>query len=359
MTAAVLDITGRFTRGTFTLDLDLSAAAGEIVVVLGPNGSGKTTLLRGVAGLVPIAHGRIELAGRVLDAPSDGVWIEPERRRVGYVFQDYRLFPHLSVLENVAFGARYHGLTKRAAGTVAAGWLDRLGLAGFANRRPTALSGGQAQRVALARALAAQPDVLLLDEPLAALDATTRADIRATLNEHVAQFPGPVLIVTHDPIDALVLAHRVIVLEEGRVVQQGSPLDIARRPATAYLAGLMGLNLYAGRVADGRVTLDGGGELVAATLPPADLVHVAIRPSAITLHTQRPEQASTRNVWPGRVTAIQPLGDRIRVDVAGRPGALVDITAAAVAELHVDVGASVWLSAKATEIEVYPRRQED
>lgn len=350
-----LAVSGRFAYGDFVLDLQMSAAAGELVVVLGPNGSGKTTLLRGIAGLVPIEHGRIDLSGRVLDAPAQGTWVEPERRRVGYVFQEYRLFPHLSVLDNVAFGARCNGLGRRAALSAAGDWLDRLGVAGFADRRPDALSGGQAQRVALARALASRPDVLLLDEPLAALDATTRADVRAALKDHVADFHGPVLIVTHDPVDALVLAHRVVVVQEGRIVQQGSPLEIARRPATAYLAGLMGLNLYAGRVADGRVILDGGGNLVAAALPGVELVHVGIRPSALTLHTQRPEQASTRNVWPGRVTGIQPLGDRIRLEVDGAPAALVDVTAAAVADLRVDVGASVWLSAKATEVEVYPR----
>jgi molybdate transport system ATP-binding protein len=341
-------------RGAFELAVGFAVAPGEVVAVLGPNGAGKSTLLRAIAGLEELSGGSVGAAGQVWQDRE--VFVPPERRRTGVVFQDYRLFPHLDVRDNVAFAARSAGVRRSASRARATAWLERLELASLAHRRPDQLSGGQAQRVALARALARDPVVLLLDEPMAALDAAARLDVRAFLRDHLAEFPGPVLLVTHDPLEAMVLADRLLVIEAGALVQAGSPAEVARRPASPYVARLVGLNLWSGRLdpARGTVALDAGGELAVATAADPGRVLVALRPSAITVHTERPEHTSTRNLWPGTVTDLQLLADRVRLQVGAGPPALVDVTQAAVAELGLDVGTPVWLSAKATEIEAYP-----
>ena len=237
-------------RGSFTLEVSLTAAPGQVLGLLGPNGSGKSTLLSAVAGLTPLSAGRIALAGTVFDDADQGTFVEASGRPIGFVFQNYRLFPHMTVADNVAFSPRARGQGKQAARSAARYWLDRLRLTDLADRKPGQLSGGQAQRVALARALAGQPALLLLDEPLSALDAGTRLDVQTELKRHLADFAGPCLLVTHDPLEALVLADQVVVLEGGRIVQEGTPALIARQPGTDYVAKLVGLNLYAGR-ADG------------------------------------------------------------------------------------------------------------
>jgi molybdate transport system ATP-binding protein len=342
-------------RGSFTLAVSLAAAPGRVLGLLGPNGAGKSTLLGAVAGLTPVSAGRITLAGQVMDDADAGTFAEPSSRPVGFVFQNYRLFPYLTVAENVAFSPRARGQGRRAARAAASHWLDRLGLAGLAGRKPDQLSGGQAQRVALARALAGQPELLLLDEPLSALDAGTRLDVQAELKRHLADFTGPCLLVTHDPLEALVLADRLIVLEGGRIVQEGTPALIARQPATEYVAKLVGLNLYAGRADGAQVKLTGGGEFVVADQGAHGDVLVAFRPSAVVVSTERPEHGSARNIWPARITGLTLLADRVRLDLEGQPSALVDVTPAAVAELSLQPGSQVWLTTKATDLEVYPR----
>ncbi|MGH8962884.1 MAG: ABC transporter ATP-binding protein [Jatrophihabitantaceae bacterium] len=338
-------------QGTFRLDAELEVGPGEVVALLGPNGAGKTTLLRAVAGLRSVDSGQISLDGEILDSAE--VFVPAERRRIGVVFQDHRLFPHLRVVDNVAFGPRSRGVPRARARATANDWLGRLGLGELARRHPRELSGGQAQRVALARALATEPRALLLDEPLAALDVQTRAEVQGELREHLGAFGGPTLLVTHDPIEALLLATRIVVLEQGRVVQQGTPAEITSRPVTPYVARLVGVNLYAGIASDGVVTLDGGGELV---VPDADdgQVLVALRPSMLTVHTREPHDSSARNVWPVKIESLAPLADRIRVTARGRQSVLVDVTAAAVAELGLAPGTPIWLAAKATDLTVYP-----
>lgn len=353
---AGLVLDGTVRRGSFELALRLEVGAGEVAVVLGPNGAGKSTLLRAVAGLEPMASGTLHVAGR---AWQDGDRVLPvEQRAAGVVFQDYRLFPHLDVLDNVAFAARSAGVRRGPARDRAADWLARLDLGDLARRRPAGLSGGQAQRVALARALARDPDVLLLDEPMAALDAGARLEVRGFLRTHLARFEGPVVLVTHDPLEAMVLADRLVVVEGGRLVQQGTPVEVARRPASSYVARLMGLNLWSGQLDHaGRVALDAGGSLELSSAGPPGRVLVALRPSAISLHTAAPAGAgagSPRNHWAGRIASMERLADRVRLQVTGAPDALVDVTAAAVGELGLAEGRGVWLAAKATEVEAYP-----
>jgi molybdate transport system ATP-binding protein len=367
-------------RGRFTVQARLRVGDGEVLAVLGPNGAGKSTLVRALAGLLPLRAGRITLTGPdgdtargdpiVLDDPDAGAFVPVQRRGVGVVFQDHRLFPHLSVRDNVAYPGRVAGQGRAAARADAQGWISRLGLGELADRRPAQLSGGQAQRVALARALARGPRLLLLDEPMAALDARTRIDVRAELKRHLAGYDGPVVLVTHDPVDALVLAGRILVLEGGLVSHEGTPADVARRPATEYVARLVGLNLYSGTVVDAtarRISLDAGGTLEAAgsdagvddsastaALVTGGSVLVAVPPSAIAVHPGRPGPGSPRNVWPATVMGLEQLADRVRVELDGMPPALADITPRALAELELQTGRPVWLSVKATEIVTYP-----
>jgi molybdate transport system ATP-binding protein len=343
-------------RNGFSLDIELGAGPGEVVAVLGPNGAGKSTLLRALAGLLPLDDGWVELDGQLLEDTAAGHRTTPRHRRVGVVFQDYRLFPHLSARENVAFGLRSTGTPKAAARAAAEDWLDRLGLAALAGRRPAELSGGQAQRVALARALCAQPRLLLLDEPLAALDARTRTEVRTQLRDQLASFPGPALLVTHDPLEAMALTERLLILEEGRVVQDGPAAQIARRPATPYVARLVGLNLVRGTAAAGRLHIEGGGVLSMCNPHLTGPALAVVRPSAVLISTTKPGPSSARNVWPGRLSALEALGDRVRVTVASVPPLLADITTQAVADLRLAPGDQVWVSCKATDIETYPDR---
>ncbi len=353
-TPGALVFDGTVRRGSFELAVSFSVGPGEVLGVLGPNGAGKSTLLRAVAGLEELSEGRIEVAGEVWQ--DEDTFLAADRRRAGLVFQEYRLFPHLDVRDNVAFADRAAGTRRGPSRTAAGEWLDRLGMTALAHRRPHELSGGQAQRVALARALARDPEVLLLDEPMAALDASARIDVRGFLRDHLADFAGPAVLVTHDPLEAMVLADRLLVIEQGRLVQEGTPAEVARRPASPYVARLVGLNLWTGHLdaAARTVELDQGGRLAVATESASGRVLVALRPNAITVHTEMPGHTSNRNVWTGTVEDLQLLADRVRLQVGGSPQALVDVTHAAVAELGLDVGGRVWLSAKATETEAYP-----
>jgi molybdate transport system ATP-binding protein len=339
-------------RGSFRLDLRLHISAGEVLGLLGPNGAGKTTALRALAGLQPLTAGHVTLAGLDVDRPGSRVWTPTEQRPVGVVFQDYLLFPHLSALDNVAFGPRRHGVDRRTARRQAADWLSRVGLAEHVRAKPRHLSGGQAQRVALARALAVHPVLLLLDEPLAALDARTRLDTRAELHRHLAEHPGATLLVTHDPLDALVLADRLVIVEDGHVVQEGDAASITAQPRTDYVARLVGLNLYRG-IADGHAVRIGDG----LTFTVADSLHgeafVAFPPSAVALHPHQPE-GSPRNAWPATITGMQRHGDNVRVQLAGRIAVAADITPAAAAHLELAPGQPVWAAVKAAETRAYP-----
>jgi molybdate transport system ATP-binding protein len=338
----------------FTLDVDLEIQAGATVAVVGPNGAGKTTLLRALAGLRGLSAGRIELDGTVYDDPDAGVYVPPERRPVGVMFQDNLLFPHLTALENVAFGLRSRGFRRGEARRRAADWLERVGLDGRSHARPRELSGGQAQRVALARALASDPAMLLLDEPLAALDATTRNEVRRDLRRHLTTFPGVRVLITHDPIDAAVLADHVIVLDHGRVAQAGTPAEITTRPRTRWVAELTGTNLFAGIAGDdGVLRLDHGGVITIADHVTPGPAFAVVHPRSVALHRDRPE-GSARNTWRGTVNAVEPVGDRYRIDIDAVPPVVAEVTSASVRDLGLAEGVEVWVAIKATEVDVYP-----
>ncbi len=338
--------------GRLDLEVDLTAEAGEVVAVLGPNGAGKTTLLRALAGLVALDAGRIVLDGVTLDDPVRETFVPPELRSIGVVFQDYLLFATMSVLENVAFGLRARGTARAEARRQAMQWLERVGLSDRSADRPGVLSGGQAQRVALARALATSPRLLLLDEPLAALDAGARGGVRRDLRRHLASFEGARVLVTHDPVDALTLADRVVIVEDGRVVQAGTVPEVSSRPRSRYVADLVGVNLWQGIGTDGVINLMGGGRLVAADHVPGDLFAM-VAPAAVALHHEAPH-GSPRNVWAGTIDTVDLAGDRVRVTVAGTPRIVAEVTPAAVAELGLRPGDPVWVSVKATEVSAYP-----
>jgi molybdate transport system ATP-binding protein len=328
----------------FVLDMSLSLDHGETVALLGPNGAGKSTAVSALAGLVPLDEGEIVLGGRTLD--SQDVFVRPDLRRIGVVFQDYLLFPHLTAAENVAFGVRDRKRRREAAIT----WLARVGLADFADHMPGSLSGGQAQRVALARALASAPELLLLDEPLAALDVRTRLAMRRVLSEHLRAFPGPRLLITHDPTEAFTLADRILVLEAGSLTQVGTADDIRLRPRTRYVAELAGSNLFVGVADEGSVDV-GGHVLQIADRFIAGPVTVTVRPSAVTVHLVRPA-GSPRNVWETVVDLLEPIGDRVRL-LTGAPLPLtVEITAESAVALGLGPGVPVWVAVKATEVEV-------
>jgi molybdate transport system ATP-binding protein len=346
-----LDAAVALRRGTLDLAVDLAVADGEVLAVLGPNGAGKSTLLRVLAGLLSPSEGHVTVDGTVWDDAR--THLPAHRRRLGMVFQDALLFPHLTVGENVAFGLRTRGVHRAQARTAAAGWLARVGLEGLGDRRPAQLSGGQAQRAALARALVGAPALLLLDEPLSALDARTRLTVRAELRRHLAEFAGSTVLVTHDPVDAMALADRVLVVEDGRIAQTGTPTEVSRRPRTDYVARLVGLSLLAGTGEGGSVRLDGGG-VVAVGADAVGPVFAAVRPESVALYLERPH-GSPRNVWPARLVGATPHGHTVRCELAGEVPLVADVTATAFAELGLVPGAEIWATVKASEVAVYAR----
>lgn len=350
-----LSVDVRCRRGSLDLQASLSVEAGEVLAIVGPNGAGKSTLAHVVAGLVTPDSGQVSLGSEVFYDAARRIAVAPQDRGVGMVFQDHRLFDHLNVVDNVAFGPRSQGISRAEAHDDASWWLSQLELAELAGRRPTELSGGQSQRVALARALAARPRCLVLDEPLSALDVAARVMVRRSLRRHVDTFAGPTVVVTHEPVEALALADRLVVLEEGRITQTGDSAEIARRPRSDWVARLVGLNLLAGTAdGDGNIWTGEGGRVVAGDPMPPGPVSVAIHPHSVSLH-RRPPSGSFRNVVDGQVGDIEVMGTRVRVTVEGRPTLVAEVTAAALADLRLCPTARVWAAFKAADVEVYPR----
>jgi molybdate transport system ATP-binding protein len=354
----VVDATA--SRGDFEVRARFEAAAGQTVALLGPNGSGKSTLVSSVAGLLPPSEGRIELDGLVLDDAMRGVHVPPERRPIGVVFQDLLLFPHLSAIENVAFPLRTRRVRRSAARERAARLLERLGVAGRAGARPADLSGGEAQRVALARALVGEPALLLLDEPLSALDVGARLRVREVVREELSRFAGVRILVTHDPVEASMLADRLVLLEDGRVTQIGSPEEIRAAPRSRYAADLVGVNAFYGRLeplGEGAARLTSDEGVVVVPWPEGHEggeVIGLLRPADVTLSPE-PPVGSARNVLSGRVTSIAVEGERARVRIATAPPLVAEVTLGSVDRLGLRNGALVWASFKAVEVQVLPR----
>lgn len=349
-------MTGRFRmeaavrQRRFEVAFDVGPA--ETVAVLGPNGAGKSTLLSVIAGLLRPDAGQAAIGDRVLFDLAGGrnVWTAPHLRRTALLAQEPLLFPHLSALENVAFGPRSAGASRTAAAETARHWLGEVDAVELASRRPGQLSGGQAQRVAVARALAAGPELLLLDEPMAALDIHAAPLLRRLLKRVLAGRRA--VIVTHDVLDAYMLADRVVVLEDGRITEQGPTREVLQRPRSRFAAGLAGLNLLAGTITGSGLRTDDGREVAGRYEPPAGPGQPGVAvfpPSAVSVFLE-PPHGSPRNSFPVTVTDLEPHGDQIRVRAGGLAA---DITPSASADLGLEPGAAVHFTVKAAEVSVY------
>lgn len=345
--------------GGFHLDAEFDAKRGETVALLGPNGAGKSTLVHALAGLVPLDGGEIALAGRLVERPAVGIRVPAEERSTGLLFQDRRLFPWMTALDNVAYGLRARGAPKGDALGIAGRWLRALGVESVASARAGTLSGGEAQRVALARALAPEPEMLLLDEPLGSLDVEARRTTARVLRDVLARFGGVKILVTHDPVEAVTLSDRLVILEEGRVVQEGSPAEVRRRPRSPYVAAFVGLNLVAGTVAheSGHSLIGTGEEMVHAmgTAVPEGAEAVAtIHPRSVALSLTRPV-GSQRNMKRGAIASIDIGTEMVRVFLETRPPLAADITQNALVDLGLTEGREVWATFKAAEVDVYEK----
>lgn len=336
-------------RGAFRLTVDVVAAPGQIVAVLGPNGAGKSTLLAVLAGTLRPVAGTVRVGARTLT--SSDVAVRPEQRSVGLLGQDPLVFPHLSARENVAFGPRAAGVPAREARASADEWLAAVGLSGLEDRRPAALSGGQRQRVALARALAAEPSVLLLDEPFAQLDVRTAADLRELVRDQVRRTRTATVLVTHDVLDAVTLADRLIVLHDGEVVEQGRPLDVLTDPVHPFTAALAGVNLVVGTVVirpDGTTALAGPDGVLVPCEAAVGRAQVTFPPTAVVL--DRADRADGRDGWDARVVDLEPGTTGVRVRTTG--DVVVDLPPADVARLDLRVGAPLRLSVPSSLVRV-------
>ncbi|MDQ2904114.1 MAG: ATP-binding cassette domain-containing protein [Ktedonobacteraceae bacterium] len=369
---------------TFNLDVKFAAETGKTTVLLGESGAGKTTVLRLLAGLRHPQRGLIALDDSTYFDSERRVVVPPQRRPFGYVFQEYVLFPHLSVFENVAFGLRAQRLPREAIRQRAGEALEQVHLSGLDQRRPAQLSGGQQQRVAIARALALRPRLLLLDEPLAALDVQTRREVRQELRRILAQVGITTVLVTHHYLDALLFGQQILVLDQGHVIQQGSQRDLLERPRSAYIAELVGMNFFQGRVVrreanticaiqiahDGtpieiRAALEEGLPVERAPAVGEEAC-VVVDPRGVTLY-QAPPDSSARNVFHGEIVQLLRLGSaanggdqrddgRVRVSILldpAMPPLTAEITEASALRMELHEGTQVYASFKATEARAY------
>ena len=367
----------------FHLEMNLSAEPGKTTVLLGESGAGKSTVLRLLAGLLHPQQGNISLDDTTYFDSERHICIPPQERPFGYVFQDYALFPHLNVFENVAFGLRAQHLPRQAIRQRVGEALEQVRLAGYDQRRSTQLSGGQQQRVAIARALALQPQLLLLDEPLAALDVQTRREVRQELHRILANIAITTLFVTHQYLEALLFGHSILVLDAGRVIQQGSQRDLLEHPRSSYVAELVGVNFFRGRVVNCEanslctIQLNNGGQPIEvmaaweeyiqfARLPGiGEETFVVVDPRSITLYQAAPD-SSARNIFHGEIVQVLRLGSaastgggsdgRVRVSImldASIPPLTAEITAASAARMELSEGKSIYATFKATEARAY------
>jgi molybdate transport system ATP-binding protein len=371
--------------GTFHLSLHLSAEAGKTTVLLGESGAGKTTVLRLLAGLLYPDQGHIALDGMTYFDSERRIRIPPQERPFGYVFQDYVLFPHLTVFENVAFGLRAQHLPRKMIVQRVGEALEKVHLVGLDRRRPAQLSGGQQQRVAIARALSLQPKLLLLDEPLSALDVQTRREVRQELRRILSQLKITTVMVTHQYLEALLFGHQILVLEGGGILQQGDQRDLLEHPRSSYIAELVGTNFFRGSllrmesqsICVVRVQEDGkeGIEIKAALENPSasdqvphegEEAYVVVDPRSITLSLTPPESSAANVLWGEIVQVLRlerasggatPLYDgRVRISIQPQSTTLpliAEITQASTTRLELREGRRVYAAFKATEARAY------
>ena len=347
--------------GAFALDLELEVPPGEALVLVGESGSGKSTVLRLLAGLTRPTSGRIVMEGRAWFDSARKINLPPQEREIGWLPQDYALLPHLDVFDNVAFGLRARRVPKQEILERCQRALEQFGVADLAARRLLGLSGGQQQRVALARAMVLKPRLLLLDEPLAALDVQTRARVRGDLRAMLASLPCTTIFVTHNPLEAVVFGQRIAVLDGGRIVQSGTPDRLLRQPRSSYVAAFTGVNLFHGRSSVpqpgglSRIETDQGPVLVSGT-EVGGTPFIAVSPREITLYAAAPTAGSAQNVFRGPVVEMvpePPFGERVRVVLGTRPPLVAEVTQAAVDRLGLAVGTQVYASFKATAVSTY------
>lgn len=370
---------------TFRLDLSFSAEPGKTTVLLGESGAGKSTVLRLLAGLIHPRSGLIELDGRIYFASEKRIITPPQERPFGYVFQDYTLFPHLTIFENVAFGLRAQGVPGASIRRRVGEALEQVHLVGYDRQRPGQLSGGQQQRVALARALVLRPRLLLLDEPLAALDVQTKREVRQELRRILQQAEITTILVTHQYLEALLFGQQILVLDRGRIIQQGTRRDLAQRPRSAYVAELVGMNFFQGRVSkcEARtictIRLENGdaksGEIQATleesadanagdtTPAPGQEAYVVVDPRSVTLYPDAPA-GSARNVFRGEIIQLlranagtgPHAADRVRVSLLIEELStplIAEITEASAARMELREGSVVYAAFKAMEARAY------
>ena len=352
----MLRVEARHTLGALELDVALSVAPGECLALAGPSGAGKTSVLRVAAGLLRPDEGLVEAGGETWLDTTHGVDVAPERRRCGYVFQEYALFPHLTAWQNVAYPLR--GVPRANRRERALDLLERFGMRDLADARPSTLSGGERQRVALGRVLARDPGVLLLDEPLSALDARTRAGAARELAQVLREVEAPAVLVTHDFAEAAQLGDRVGVIDAGRVIQEGTPTELAAEPLTAFVADFTGAVVLTGTAHPGpdgltHVRLEGGHE-VASTDLAEGAVAVSVYPWEITIEPHALESApgSAQNHLPVEVVSVTTVGNRVRVGLAGPQPLAAEITRVSAEQLDLRAGARVTASWKAAATRV-------
>lgn len=341
------------------VDVELTVPHGSITAILGPNGAGKSTLLDVTAGLVRPDHGIVRFGERVLTDTDSHIFVPPHRRGIALLAQQAMLFPHLTVLANVAFAPRSAGQSRRTASTVAQRWLKAVDATELADRKPAQLSGGQAQRIAVARALAAEPQIVLLDEPMAALDVGAAPAVRSLLRRVLRESGRTGILVTHDALDALALADHVAVLEAGRIVESGAARQVLTNPRSAFAARIAGMNLCAGRIhASGALQTADDHLVLGAMAEPIGVGESAVAvfaPGAVAVFRDAPS-GSPRNVFPVVVTEIENRGSVVRVhgETGGGTTLMADVTVAAAADLDLVVGSAVVFVFKAAETTIHP-----
>jgi molybdate transport system ATP-binding protein len=347
-------------RDGFSLDVAFQAGAGSTTVLVGESGAGKTSVLKLLAGLDRLDDGWVTVGGERYADAATGLHLPAWQRDLGYVAQDYALFPHLSASENVGFGLRATGVARRRAQPMVDEALGLVGMGALGQRLPGELSGGQQQRVALARALVLNPRLLLLDEPLSSLDLQTRRSVRVELRELLKRLPCITVYVTHSPVEALLFGDRIVVLEAGRVAQAGSREELLMHPRSPFVAELVGTNLFIGRSVAGEVAglpviRTPEGPVAVEGVSEADAVYLTVNPREITL-SRTPPEGSAQNVFEGEVLEIipePPAGQRVRVVLKTNPVLVAEVTPEGLEGLSLTEGARIYAAFKATGVHRY------